>query len=367
MRKKLLIVFGTRPEAIKMCPLVKEFRQRDRMEVRVCVSGQHREMLDQVLGLFAVVPDYDLKIMRQGQTLYDITAKTLTGMGEILTDYTPDLVFVHGDTTTAFSSALACLYQKIPVAHVEAGLRTHNIYAPFPEEFNRQGVGLIAKYHFAPTQAAEDNLRQEGKPYESIYVTGNTVIDALKTTVRGDYTSEITRWAQGSRLILVTAHRRENLGQPMRNMFHAIRRVAEKYRDVKIVYPVHPNPAVSQIAYEILSGCGNIRLIPPLNAFDFHNLMNQAYFILTDSGGVQEEAPSLRKPVLVMRETTERPEGVAAGTLMMVGTDEKIIYDGCRALLDEPEIYKKMCQTENPYGDGNACKRIADIVERDLL
>ena len=367
MRKKLLIVFGTRPEAIKMCPLVKEFRQRDKMEVRVCVSGQHREMLDQVLRLFAVVPDYDLKIMRQGQNLYDITSKTLTGMGEVLMDYKPDLVFVHGDTTTAFSSALASLYQRIPVAHVEAGLRTHNIYSPFPEEFNRQGVGLIAKYHFAPTQMAGCNLRMEGKPSASIYVTGNTVIDALKTTVRSDYTSEVTQWAAGYRLILVTAHRRENLGEPMRHMFRAIRRVAEQYRDVKIAYPVHPNPAVSQIAAEILSGCDSIRLIAPLNAYDFHNLMNQAYFILTDSGGVQEEAPSLGKPVLVMRDTTERPEGVAAGTLMMVGTDEEIIYHGCRTLLDEPERYEKMCQAKNPYGDGNACKRIADIVERDLL
>jgi len=367
MRKKLLIVFGTRPEAIKMCPLVKEFRRRGKMEVRVCVSGQHREMLDQVLGLFAVVPDYDLEIMRQGQTLYDITSKTLTGIGQVLADYKLDLVFVHGDTTTAFSSALACLYQRIPVAHVEAGLRTHNIYSPFPEEFNRQGVGLIAKYHFAPTALAENNLRMEGKPVQSIFVTGNTVIDALKTTVREDYSSEITRWAQGSRLILVTAHRRENLGQPMRNMFSAIRRVAEEYRNVKIVYPVHPNPMVSQIAAELLSGCERIRLIPPLNAFDFHNLMNQSYLILTDSGGVQEEAPSLGKPVLVMRDTTERPEGVKAGTLMMVGTDEEVIYGGCRVLLDEPEIHEKMCQAKNPYGDGNACEKIADIVERDLL
>lgn len=350
-----------------MCPLVKEFRQRDKMEVRVCVSGQHREMLDQVLSLFAVVPDYDLKIMRQGQTLYDITSKILNGIGEILADYRPNLVFVHGDTTTAFSSALACLYQKIPVAHVEAGLRTYNIYSPFPEEFNRQGVSLIAKYHFAPTPMARHNLCTEGKPIESIYVTGNTVIDALKTTVRSDYTSEITRWVAGNRLLLVTAHRRENLGEPMRHMFHAIRRVAEEYKDIKIVYPVHPNPVVNQISSEILSGCDNIRLIAPLNAYDFHNLMNQAYFILTDSGGVQEEAPSLGKPVLVMRDTTERPEGVDAGTLMMVGTDEEIIYRGCRMLLDEPERYDRMSQAVNPYGDGNACKKIADIIERDLL
>ncbi len=367
MRKKLLIVFGTRPEAIKMCPLVKEFRRRGRMETQVCVSGQHREMLDQVLELFAVTPDYDLKIMRQGQTLYDITSKTLIGMGEILKDCRPNLVFVHGDTTTAFSSALACLYQRVPVAHVEAGLRTYNIYSPFPEEFNRQGVGLIAKYHFAPTQAAEKNLRMEGKPAESIFVTGNTVIDALKTTVRSNYTSEITHWALGSRLILVTAHRRENLGQPMERMFRAIRRVAETYRDVKIVYPVHLNPAVSQTASEILGGQGNIRLIPPLNAYDFHNLMNQSYLILTDSGGVQEEAPSLGKPVLVMRDTTERPEGVEAGTLMMVGTNEEAIYRGCKTLLDDPSCYEKMSRAKNPYGDGNACHRIADIVERDLL
>ncbi len=364
---KVLVVFGTRPEAIKMCPLVKEFRQRGTMEVGVCVTGQHREMLDQVLELFDVTPDFDLHIMQEGQTLYDITSRVLKGMKEVLENYRPRLVFVHGDTTTAFATALASLYQQIPVAHVEAGLRTNNIYSPFPEEFNRQAISLIARYHFAPTQLARYNLRLEGKNFDSIHVTGNTVIDALKTTVRDDYRSEITDWAEGSRLIIMTAHRRENLGEPMRRMFKAIRRVVERFPDVKVVYPMHPNPAVRSIAREILGGHDRIRLIEPLDAFDFHNLMNHSYFILSDSGGVQEEAPAMGKPVLVMRDTTERPEGLESGTLQLVGTDEEIIFYACRKLLEDPEQYEKMSRARNPYGDGTASKKIADIVEHDFL
>ena len=364
---KVLVVFGTRPEAIKMCPLVKEFRQRGTMEVGVCVTGQHREMLDQVLGLFDVTPDFDLHIMQEGQTLYDITSRVLKGMKEVLESYRPRLVFVHGDTTTAFATALASLYQQIPVAHVEAGLRTNNIYSPFPEEFNRQAISLIARYHFAPTQLARYNLRLEGKNFDSIHVTGNTVIDALKTTVRDDYRSEITDWAEGSRLIIMTAHRRENLGEPMRRMFKAIRRVVERFPDVKVVYPMHPNPAVRSIAQEILGGHDRIRLIEPLDAFDFHNLMNHSYFILSDSGGVQEEAPAMGKPVLVMRDTTERPEGLESGTLQLVGTDEEIIFYACRRLLEDPEQYGKMSRARNPYGDGTASRKIADIVEHDFL
>lgn len=367
MKKKMLIVFGTRPEAIKMCPLVREFRKRGKMEVKVCVSGQHREMLNQVLELFDIIPEYDLKIMQPGQSLFDITSKVLPGIGNVLMEYKPDLVFVHGDTTTAFASALASFYLQIPVAHVEAGLRTNNIYSPFPEEFNRQAISLIAKYHFSPTEMVGENLRREGKCENSIYITGNTVIDALKTTVKKDYKSEIIEWAKGSRLILITAHRRENLGDPMNRMFCAIRKIAEEYEDVRMLYPMHPNPIVRDAAWKILGGRDNIRLIEPLNAFDFHNLINHAYFILTDSGGVQEEAPALGKPVLVMRDTTERPEGLEAGTLMLVGTTEERIYSACKKLLDDVGLYQKMSQAPNPYGDGNASERIVDIVEQDLL
>lgn len=367
MKKKMLIVFGTRPEAIKMCPLVKEFRERGNMDVCVCVSGQHREMLNQVLELFEIVPEYDLQIMQPGQTLFDITSKAMFGIKDVLMEYQPDLVFVHGDTSTAFASALACFYLQIPVAHVEAGLRTHNIYSPYPEEFNRQAIGLVAKYNFSPTEMVSENLKAEGKPAESIHVTGNTVIDALKTTIKDDYKSEITEWAEGSRLILLTAHRRENLGEPMYRMFRAIRRIAEEHEDVKMLYPVHMNPKVREAAQEVLGGCDRIRLIEPLNAFDFHNLMNHAYLILTDSGGIQEEAPALGKPVLVMRDTTERPEGLDAGTLMLVGTDEERIYSACKMLLEDAEQYRRMSEAPNPYGDGNASKRIVDIVERDFL
>lgn len=350
-----------------MCPLVKEFQKRGKMEVRVCVSGQHREMLNQVLELFEIVPDYDLKIMQPGQTLFDITSRAMYGLSDVLKEYKPDLVFVHGDTSTAFASALACYYLQIPVAHVEAGLRTHNIYSPYPEEFNREAIGLIATYNFSPTEMVSQNLKAEGKPESSIYVTGNTVIDALKTTIMDDYQNEITEWAKGSRLILITAHRRENWGEPMHRMFRAIRRIADEYDDVKMVYPMHMNPKVREVAYEILGNSDKIRLIEPLNPFDFHNFMNHSYLILTDSGGIQEEAPALGKPVLVMRDTTERPEGVEAGTLMLVGTDEEKIYSACKTLLDDSAQYRKMSEAPNPYGDGHASEKIADIVEHDFL
>jgi len=361
-----LIVFGTRPEAIKMCPVVKEFRRRSRFITKVCVSGQHREMLDQVLRLFRVTPDYDLDIMRQEQTLTDITAKTLCGMQKVLADCKPDIVLVHGDTTTAFAASVAAFYRQIPVAHVEAGLRTHNIYSPYPEEYNRQAISLVAKYNFSPTQTARDNLLSEGRSPESIFVTGNTGIDALKTTVRPDFHSEIIDWAKGSRLLVMTAHRRENLGEPMRGMFRAVRRIVERYEDVKLVYPVHKNPAVRAVADEILQGSPRIRLIEPMEPDAFHNLINAAYLILTDSGGIQEEAPALGKPVLVMRNTTERPEGVEAGTLRLVGTGEQDIFDACAQLLSDSAAYRNMSTARNPYGDGTASIQIADILEKTL-
>lgn len=364
MKKKIMVVFGTRPEAIKMCPLVKELKSRTELDTIVCVTGQHREMLDQVLEAFSVTPDYDLSIMKEKQNLFDITASILEKMKGVLEEVRPDVVLVHGDTSTTFVTALSCYYLQIPVGHVEAGLRTHNIYSPFPEEFNRQAVGLIARYHFAPTEVSKANLIGEGKDPATIYVTGNTAIDALKTTVRADYSHPELNWAQGSRLIMITAHRRENLGQPMRNMFRAIRRIVEEYPDVKAIYPIHLNPVVREIAQEILSGCDRIRLIEPLDVLDFHNFLARSYLILTDSGGIQEEAPSLGKPVLVMRDTTERPEGIAAGTLKLVGTDEDWIYGTFKLLLESEEEYKKMSQASNPYGDGFASKRIADILCR---
>ena len=362
-RKRLLVVFGTRPEAIKMCPLVLELKKHSTFETRVCVTGQHREMLEPVLALFKITPDYNLDIMSPQQTLFDITSRILTGMRTVLEEYMPDLVFVHGDTSTAFSSALSAFYMQRPVAHVEAGLRTHDIYSPYPEEFNRQGIGLIARLNFSPTQAAADNLLKSGVPACRVYVTGNTGIDAIRTTVRPDYKSELTDWAQGSRLIVVTAHRRENLGLPMHRMFRAIRRVSENYGDVKVVYPVHMNPDVRRIADEELAGCTRIRLVPPMDVLDFHNLLSRSYLVLTDSGGIQEEAPFMGKPVLVMRDTTERPEGVAAGTLRLVGTDGDAIYRACAQLLDDPAEYRLMQNAKNPYGDGTAAIQIANIVE----
>lgn len=364
--KKVLIVFGTRPEAIKMCPLVNELKKREGFEVKVCVTGQHREMLDQVLEAFQVVPDYDLSIMKQNQTLFDITVEILNSIKDVIKEVSPDVVLVHGDTSTTFVTALACFYMQVPVGHVEAGLRTYNIYSPYPEEFNRQAVGIISKYNFAPTETSKENLLKEGKEPTSIYVTGNTAIDALKTTVKEDYSHDELEWAKGSRLIVITAHRRENLGEPMRQMFKAIKRIIDEYDDVKAIYPIHKNPVVRQTADEIFKGSDKIHIIEPLQVIDFHNLMAKSFLILTDSGGVQEEAPSLGKPVLVMRDTTERPEGISAGTLKLVGTEEENIYNNFKLLLENNDEYKKMSMASNPYGDGFASKRIVDILEKTL-
>lgn len=358
-----MLVFGTRPEAIKMCPLVRELRSRDGIRTVVCVTGQHRQMLDQVLKAFDVVPDYDLSVMKQGQTLFDITTNILSSIKSVLEEVKPDTVLVHGDTSTTFVTALACFYLQIPVGHVEAGLRTYNIYSPFPEEFNRQAVSIVSEYNFAPTENAKANLLREGRDGSKIYVTGNTAIDALKTTVRDDYTHPELEWAAGSRLILITAHRRENLGEPMHHMFRAIRRVMDEHPDVRAIYPIHMNPVVRRAADEELGGCDRIHIIEPLEVLDCHNIMAKSYMILTDSGGIQEEAPSLGKPVLVMRDTTERPEGIAAGTLRLVGTDEEVIYDNFRRLLEDKDAYNAMAHAANPYGDGLASRRIADILE----
>lgn len=363
--KKIMLVFGTRPEAIKMCPLVLELKKRKTVETLVCVTGQHREMLDSVLHIFGVVPDYDLAVMKEGQTLFDVTCFVLLGMKKILEETSPDAVLVHGDTTTAFAASLACYYLKIPVGHVEAGLRTGDLYAPFPEEFNRMAVASLAAYHFAPTLSARENLLREGKPEKSIYVTGNTVIDALKTTVRTDYTHPMLERAAGRRMILMTAHRRESLGEPMRRMFSAVRALCDAHPDIFLIYPVHPNPAVGEAAHAAFDGCANAVLIPPLDVVDFHNFMARAYFILTDSGGAQEEAPSLGVPVLVMRDTTERPEGLAAGTARLVGTDGAAILSACETLLCDSAEYERMAHAENPYGDGHASERIADILAAD--
>ena len=361
--KTVMLVFGTRPEAIKMCPLVRELRSRDGIRTVVCVTGQHRQMLDQVLEAFVVVPDYDLSVMKQGQTLFDITTNILSSIKSVLEEVKPDTVLVHGDTSTTFVTALACFYLQIPVGHVEAGLRTYNIYSPFPEEFNRQAVSIVSEYNFAPTENAKANLLREGRDGSKIYVTGNTAIDALKTTVRDDYTHPELEWAAGSRLILITAHRRENLGEPMHHMFRAIRRVMDEHPDVRAIYPIHMNPVVRRAADEELGGCDRIHIIEPLEVLDCHNIMAKSYMILTDSGGIQEEAPSLGKPVLVMRDTTERPEGIAAGTLRLVGTDEEVIYDNFRRLLEDKDAYNAMAHAANPYGDGLASRRIADILE----
>ena len=361
--KKIMLVFGTRPEAIKMCPLVNELKKRKNIETIVCVTGQHRQMLDQVLEAFSVVPDYDLSIMKDKQTLFDVTVNILERIKTVLEEVKPDVVLVHGDTSTTFVTALACFYLQIPVGHVEAGLRTYNIYSPYPEEFNRQAVSIISQYNFAPTELSKQNLLKEGKNPESIYVTGNTAIDALKTTVRADYTHPELDWAKDSRLIMITAHRRENLGEPMRHMFKAIRRVMDEHPDVKAIYPIHMNPVVREIAQEYLGDDDRIHIIEPLDVLDFHNFLSRSYLILTDSGGIQEEAPSLGKPVLVMRDTTERPEGIAAGTLKLVGTEEETIYKELSRLLSDKTEYDAMSKASNPYGDGHACERIADILE----
>lgn len=360
--KTVMLVFGTRPEAIKMCPLVKELKARENINTVVCVTGQHRQMLDQVLNAFNVTPDYDLSIMKEKQTLFDITTNILNKIKAVLEEVRPDVVLVHGDTSTTFVTALACFYLQIPVGHVEAGLRTYNIYSPYPEEFNRQAVSIISKYNFAPTELSRENLIREGRDVSSIYVTGNTAIDALKTTVQENYSHSELEWAKDSRLIMITAHRRENLGEPMHNMFRAIRRVMEEHPDVKAIYPIHMNPMVRKAADEELGDCERIHIIEPLEVLDFHNFLARSYMILTDSGGIQEEAPSLGKPVLVMRDTTERPEGIAAGTLKLVGTDEEVIYNNFKLLLEDENAYNAMAEASNPYGDGFACKRIADIL-----
>ena len=363
--KKIMLVFGTRPEAIKMCPLVNELKTRKNIQTVVCVTGQHRQMLDQVLEVFDVKPDYDLSIMKDKQTLFDITTNILNKIKDVLEKENPDVVLVHGDTSTTFVTALACFYMQIAIGHVEAGLRTYNVYSPYPEEFNRQAVSIISKYNFAPTELSKENLIREGKDESSIYVTGNTAIDALKTTVKENYSHPELDWASDSRLIMITAHRRENLGEPMHNMFRAIRRVMDEHPDVKAIYPIHMNPVVRKAADEELGGCDRIRIIEPLEVIDFHNFLAQSYMILTDSGGIQEEAPSLGKPVLVMRDTTERPEGIKAGTLKLVGTDENVIYENFKLLLEDEEAYNKMSKASNPYGDGLACKRIADVLEQE--
>lgn len=361
--KKVMVVFGTRPEAIKMCPLVKELKTRKNIEEIVCVTGQHREMLKQVLDAFDVQPDFDLSIMQSGQTLFDITTKVLNGMKEILEKAKPDVVLVHGDTSTTFAAALACFYLQIPVGHVEAGLRTYNILSPYPEEFNRQAVGIVAKYNFSPTDISRQNLIKEGKDPESIYVTGNTAIDALKTTVKSDFSHPDLDWASDSRLVMLTAHRRENWGEPLHRIFTAIRRIVDEFEDIKVIYPIHMNPLVRSAAEAVFTGCDRVRLIEPLDVLAFHNFLARSYIILTDSGGIQEEAPSLGKPVLVLRDTTERPEGIKAGTLKLTGTDEETIYSEFKRLLTDEEEYRAMSEASNPYGDGFASKRIADILE----
>ncbi len=366
MKKTVLLVFGTRPEAIKMCPLVRELRKQKEFNTVVCVTGQHKQMLESVLEAFDVVPDYDLHIMKPSQTLFDVTIAVLAGLQDVINESSPDVVLVHGDTTTSFAAALSCFYLGVPVGHVEAGLRTYNALSPFPEEFNREATGIISKWNFAPTTIARDNLISEHRDPDSIFVTGNTGIDALRTTVRTEYSHSELDWAEGSRLILITAHRRENLGEPMHRMFRAIRRIIDENKDVKAIYPIHLNPAVRKAAHEELDGCDRLHIIDPLDVLDFHNFLARACIVLTDSGGIQEEAPGLGKPVLVMRDTTERPEGVEAGTLKLVGTNEDSIYESCKLLLTDRNAYISMAQANNPYGDGHACERIVDILKTVL-
>ena len=362
-KKKIVTVFGTRPEAIKMCPLILELKKRKELEVIVCVTAQHRQMLDQVLDIFGIVPDYDLNVMKNRQTLFDITTGILTSIKSVLEKEKPDVVLVHGDTSTTFVTALACFYLQIPVGHVEAGLRTYNIYSPYPEEFNREAVSLISEYNFAPTPLARDNLLKEGRSGKKIFVTGNTVIDAMQHTVQENYFHPELEWVGDSKLIFITAHRRENLGNPMHHMFRAIRRVLDEHPDCKAIYPIHMNPVVREAAESELGGCDRIHIIEPIEVFDCHNFEARSYLCLTDSGGIQEECPSYGVPVLVMRDTTERPEGIKAGTLKLVGTDEEKIYKSFKLLLEDKEEYEKMSKACNPYGDGHACERIADILE----
>lgn len=363
-KKKIMCVFGTRPEAIKMCPLVNEMKHRENLEVIVCVTAQHRQMLDQVLSTFNICPDYDLNVMKDRQNLFDITTNILNGIKEILEKEQPNIVLVHGDTSTTFVTTLACFYLQIPVGHVEAGLRTYNLYSPYPEEFNRQAVGIVSQYNFAPTQLAAEHLKAEGKNPDTIYITGNTVIDAMQHTVKEDYTHPELDWVGDSKLIFITAHRRENLGIPMHHMFRAIRKVLDEHSECKAVYPIHMNPVVREAANQELGGCDRIHLIEPIEVFDCHNFEARSFLCLTDSGGIQEECPSYGVPVLVMRDTTERPEGVEAGTLRLVGTEEETIYKAFTELLTNKEEYQKMSTACNPYGDGHACERIADILEK---
>ena len=363
---KVMSIFGTRPEAIKMAPLVKELERREEIKSIVCVTAQHREMLDQVLDTFKITPDYDLNIMKQGQTLGDVTTRALNGLEEVIKEVKPDIVLVHGDTTTTFAGALAAFYNQVAIGHVEAGLRTNDKYSPFPEEMNRQMVDCMTDMYFAPTEISKENLLKENKDESKIYVTGNTAIDAMSTTVDPNYTHKELEWIKpGERMILLTAHRRENLGEPMRHIFRAIRKVVDEFSDVKVIYPIHMNPRVREVANEVFDGCDKVKLIEPLEVFDFHNFQNKSYIILTDSGGIQEEAPSLGKPVLVLRDTTERPEGIAAGTLKLVGTDEDVIYEETKKLLTDKNEYEKMSKASNPYGDGHASEYIVDaIIER---
>lgn len=363
--KTVMLVFGTRPEAIKMCPLANELKRRKNIKTVVCVTGQHRQMLDCVLKTFSVTPDYDISIMKRGQTLFDITVNVLNKIEKVLEKVKPNIVLIHGDTSTAFATALACFYKQIPIGHVEAGLRTYNIYSPYPEEFNRRAIGILAKYNFSPTEHAKNNLLNEGKKSQNIYVTGNTVVDALKFTVCANYTHSELEWAKDSRLVIVTAHRRENIGKPMRQMFRAIRRIADEHNDVKIVYPLHMNSVLREIVDEEFENCERIHIIEPLNVYDFHNFIARCCLILTDSGGIQEEALSLGKPVLVMRDTTERQEGIDTGTLKLVGTAEEAVYKSFKELLENKEVYDAMARATDLYGDGSACKRIADILESD--
>lgn len=359
---KVMSIFGTRPEAIKMAPLVKELEKREQIESIVCVTAQHREMLDQVLETFDITPDYDLDIMKQGQTLSDITTRALIGVDGVIKQVNPDIVLVHGDTTTTFAGGLAAFYNQIAVGHVESGLRTYNKYSPYPEEMNRQMVDCMTDMYFAPTELSKENLLKENIPENKIYITGNTAIDAMSTTISNDYCHPALDWLGNDKLILLTAHRRENLGEPMRNIFKGIRRVLDKVDGIKVIYPIHKNPLVRQIANEVFGECDRVKLIEPLEVFDFHNFENKAYIILTDSGGIQEEAPSLGKPVLVMRDTTERPEGIKAGTLKLVGTDEEAIYRETVNLLTDNNEYENMSKASNPYGDGHASKRIVDAI-----
>lgn len=361
-----MLVFGTRPEAIKMCPLVKELEKHDSIETVVCVTGQHREMLDQVLHVFDVQPKYDLNIMKAKQDLFDVTTNVLEKIKPILMKESPDVVLVHGDTSTSYASALASFYLQIPIGHVEAGLRTHNIFSPFPEEFNRQSISLMSTFDFAPTKMAQQTLLSEGKNEKNIFITGNTAIDALKTTVSSDYTSDVLDWAQDSRLIVLTAHRRENQGKPMREMFQAVKKIVDSHEDVKVVYPIHMNPTIQTLANEIFGNTERVKLVPPMEVIDFHNLLAKSYLIITDSGGIQEEAPSLGKPVLVMRDTTERPEGIEAGTLKLVGTKEEVIYQALDDLLTNQDSYQAMSTASNPYGDGTACQQITKVLLDNL-